>query len=135
MIPVESVKGFITLALPSFLFHGEEDLTKHIDTEGRVLEPLKCGDHRILRETVVGIKNEGYLRVSDAMPIPLKGGRPKAFPTRPSVSLSGKLFLQAPHLGGSLGETSSAQPLWRSRTRLLALTGVPPVEASLSHSF
>jgi len=61
---------------PSFFFHGQEDLRKGIDTEGRVLEPSECGNHWILGETIVGIKNEGLLRVSDSMPMPLKGGHP-----------------------------------------------------------
>jgi hypothetical protein len=57
---------FHSLALPQFFFHGHEDLRKGIDTEGRVLEPLEleCGDHRILRETLVSNKNEGLVRVS-----------------------------------------------------------------------
>jgi hypothetical protein len=44
------------------LFHGQEDPRKGIDTEGRVLEPLECGNYSILRETLVGIKNEGLVR-------------------------------------------------------------------------
>ncbi len=71
---------------PSFFIHEQEDFRKGIDTEGRVLEPLECGDHCILRETLVDIKNGGWIRVLDSMPIPLKGGRSKASPTRPSVS-------------------------------------------------
>ncbi len=31
----------LIVALPSFFFHGQEDLRKGIDTEGRVLEPLE----------------------------------------------------------------------------------------------
>jgi hypothetical protein len=76
------------LPSPIFFFHGQEDLTKDIDAEGRVLEPLECGNHLILGKTLVGIKNEGLLRVSDSMPIPVKGGRSKASPTRPSVSMT-----------------------------------------------
>jgi hypothetical protein len=64
------------LPSPGFFFHGEEDPRKGIDTERRLLEPLECGHYQILRETLIGINNEGWGRVSDSMPIPLKGGRP-----------------------------------------------------------
>jgi hypothetical protein len=89
------------LGLPTpFLFHGREDFGKVIDTEGRVLEPLECGDHCILQETLVGIKNEGLLRVSDSMPITLKGGRSKASRTRPSVSWKREVFFWKPLTSG-----------------------------------
>jgi hypothetical protein len=158
----------------SFFFHGEEDLKEGIATENRILEPLECGDHRILRESLVRIKNEGWVRVSDSLPRSLKGGRPacrqaglKLLQPAP-LCLRGRFFLQAPHLGGSLGEASSrqdkktpfnlrgagmspwihlgredgacprgapsAQPLWGSGTGVMALTGVPSLDASLSHS-
>jgi len=110
-------KGKFGLPSPSFFFRGQEDLRKSSDTEGQVLEPLECGDHWILLETLVGIKNEGLVRVWNSMLVPLKSGRSKASPTRPSVSWRKEnLFLEAPHLGGSLGEASSAQPFWNLGT-------------------
>jgi hypothetical protein len=78
------------LPSPSFFFHGQEDLRKGIDTEGQVLEPLECGDYWILLEILVGIKNEGLVRGLSSMPVPLKGGRSKASPTRPSVISQGQ---------------------------------------------
>jgi hypothetical protein len=75
----------LNLARPQF-FLSWKDVRKDIDTEGRVLEPSEYGDHWILRETLSDIKNEALVRVSDSMPIPLKGGRSKASPTHPSVS-------------------------------------------------
>ena len=39
------------------------------------------------------------------------------------------------HLGGSLGEASSARPVRRSGTRVMALTGVPVLDAFLCHSY
>jgi hypothetical protein len=38
-------QGRDTLATASFSFHGQEDITKAMDAEGQVLEPLECGDH------------------------------------------------------------------------------------------
>jgi hypothetical protein len=74
------------LILRHFFFHGQEDLRKDIDTEGQVLEPLECGGHLMLRGTLVGITNEGLVRVPDLVPRSPKGGRSKASPTRPPVS-------------------------------------------------
>jgi hypothetical protein len=37
------------------------------------------------RETLVRIENESFVRLSDSMPTPLKGDRPKVSPTHPSV--------------------------------------------------
>ena len=47
----------------------------------------------------------------------------------------GKLISGPPDLGGFLGEASSAQPFWGLGTRVMTLTGVSPVDASLSHPF
>ena len=47
-----------SLPTPSFFIHKKEDFRKVNDTEGRVLEPLEYGNHWILRQTLVGIKNE-----------------------------------------------------------------------------
>jgi hypothetical protein len=58
----ESPQGEIK-SCSGLFFHGQEDLRKGIDIEGRVLEPLESGDHRMLRETPVGIKNEGLVCV------------------------------------------------------------------------
>ena len=46
------------LAHPQF-FLPWKDLREGVDTEARVLEPLECGNHWILREALVGMKNEG----------------------------------------------------------------------------
>jgi hypothetical protein len=73
---------------------------KVIDTEGRVFEPLECGGYWILWEAPVGIKNEGLVRLSNSMPIPLKGGRSKASPATPLCL--GPRGLWLPDRGGSL---------------------------------
>ena len=39
-------------------------------------EPLECDDHWILRESVVGLNNEGLVRGPGPMPRSFKGGRP-----------------------------------------------------------
>jgi hypothetical protein len=44
-------------------------------------------------------------------------------------------FFCNPPPGGSRGEASSARPFRSSGTRVMALTGVPPPDASLSHSY
>jgi hypothetical protein len=54
---------------------------------------------------------------------------------RKGIDRERKILSENPHLGGSLGEASSAQPFWSSGTGVMALTGVPPLDASLSHSF
>jgi hypothetical protein len=54
---------------------------------------------------------------------------------RKGIDTERKILSASPPLGGSLGEASSAQPLWGSGTGVMALTGVPPLDASLSHSF
>jgi hypothetical protein len=89
----------ICLPSPSFCFHGQAGLRKGIDTEGRVLEPLECGDHWILRETLVGIKNEGLVRVSDSMPIPLKVAALKLLQPAPLCLREEDPFLEAPTWG------------------------------------
>jgi hypothetical protein len=82
---------------------------KVIDTEGRVFKPLECGGYWILWEAPVGIKNEGLVRLSNSMPIPLKGGRSKASPAHPSVSWAKGPVVARP--GWVPEEASSAQPL------------------------
>ena len=124
-----------TCVSPSFLFHGQEDLRKGIDTEGRVLEPLECGGHWMLRETLAGIKSEALVRVLDSMPIPLKGGRPKASPTRPSVSGQGRALFSKPPPGGIPWRGFIGPTFWGLGRGVMTLAGVPPLDAPLSHSF
>lgn len=44
-------QGRDTLATASFSFHGQEDITKAMDAEGQVLEPLECGHGWIVSGT------------------------------------------------------------------------------------
>jgi hypothetical protein len=43
--------SLLRLSLP----WAKEDLRRGVDTEGRVVEPLECGDHWILSEPLAGI--------------------------------------------------------------------------------
>jgi hypothetical protein len=69
------------LPTPSFL---KKFFRKVADAEGRVLDTFECGSMNVMES--LRLRQElGWGKDLDSFTIPLRGGRSKVFPTRPSA--------------------------------------------------